>query len=110
VFLETDPTLDVGVVRAELERVVVGHPLWDGRTKAVHVVDAKTCSMQIRILLSALNASDLFALRAHVRERMLAWLASYEGGRFLVRTRVDEVTSRRDAAPRNGTATMGAAG
>ena len=66
--------------------------------------------MQIRIAVSSINAGTLFELRAQVRERMLAWLSALEGGRFLVRTRVDEVASYPNGAPKRGSATVGAPG
>jgi small-conductance mechanosensitive channel len=88
VFIEADPTLDVSSVRGEVERLVVGNPNWDGRTKSVHVTDAKPNSMTIRVLLSATSASKLFELRAHVREKLLSWLSALDAGRYLVRQRI----------------------
>jgi len=90
VFLEADPTLPVGAVRAELDRIMDRHPLWDGRTKSVVVVDAKERSIQLRVLVSAVNASTLYDLRADVREKLVAWLATFEEGRYLARARLDD--------------------
>ena len=90
VMLYADFALPVDEVRKELDRLLVDHPLWDGRTKAVHVTDAKERTFEIRILVSAANGGALFNLRAELRERLVAWLVALENGRFLPRTRVDE--------------------
>jgi small-conductance mechanosensitive channel len=95
VIVEADPTLPVPALRAEVDRILDTHPLWDRRTKTVVVLEARERSIQLRVLVSAANASTLFDLRADVRERLVAWLASFEGGRYLVRARMDEVATRR---------------
>jgi small-conductance mechanosensitive channel len=90
VMLYADFALPVDAVRKELDRLLADQPLWDGRTKAVHVTDVKERTLEIRILVSAANGGALFNLRAELRERLVAWLVSLESGRYLSRTRVDE--------------------
>jgi small-conductance mechanosensitive channel len=90
VMLYADFALPVDAVRKELDRLLTDQPLWDGRTKAVHVTDVKERTLEIRILVSAANGGALFNLRAELRERLVAWLVSLESGRYLSRTRVDE--------------------
>lgn len=90
VMLYADFALPVDAVRQELDRLLADHPLWDGRTKAVHVTDAKERTLELRILVSAANGGALFNLRAQLRERLVAWLVDLEAGRYLPRTRVDE--------------------
>jgi hypothetical protein len=46
-------------------------------------------------LVSSLNASTLFELRAYLREKLVAWLASFEGGRYLVRARLEDALAIR---------------
>lgn len=89
VMLYTDYALPIDALRAKLDEVVTDNPLWDGRTKVVHVTDAKERTLEIRVLVSAASAGTLFGLRAHVRERLVAWLSQFEGGRYLPRVRVD---------------------
>jgi len=74
VFLYADYSVDVHAVRAELDRILEGEPLHDGRAKAVYVTDVTDRAAQIRITVSARNAGDLFVLRCIVRESMLAYL------------------------------------
>jgi small-conductance mechanosensitive channel len=95
VILEADPTLPVPALRAEVDRLLEKQPLWDGRTKTVVVLEARERSMQLRVLVSAVNASTLFDLRAELREKLVAWLASFEGGRYLVRARLDDALAIR---------------
>jgi small-conductance mechanosensitive channel len=90
VMLYADFALPIDAVRKELERLLADQPLWDGRTKAVHVTDVKERTLEIRILVSAANGGALFNLRAALRERLVAWLVSLENGRYLPRTRLDE--------------------
>jgi small-conductance mechanosensitive channel len=89
VFLHADWSVPIEPLRAELARVLEGHPDWDGRTKLVHVTDAKVNALEIRILVSASNADKLARLRFDVRERLVRWLQERDGGRHLPRVRVD---------------------
>lgn len=89
IFFYADYRLPVAEARAELDRIVEKHPAWDGKTKSVLVTDVKERTLEVRALISAANADDQWTLRCHVRERMIAWLAAFEGGRYLPRTRVD---------------------
>ena len=41
--------------------------------------------------VSAANASDLFDLRCNVREHLLAFLRTYESGKYLPRSRNETV-------------------
>jgi small-conductance mechanosensitive channel len=74
VFLHTDYTLPVAAVREELQRVVGESPWWDGKVAAVQVTDTSAQTMELRLLVSARDASALFDLRCEVRERMIAFL------------------------------------
>jgi small-conductance mechanosensitive channel len=89
IMLYTDWYVPVEAVRAELARLLEGHPLWDGRTKAVHVTDAKERTLEIRVLVSAKNGGNLFNLRAELREKLVAWLSQLDTGRYLPRARVE---------------------
>jgi small-conductance mechanosensitive channel len=90
VFFHADYALPLEAVREALDGVLEGNPLWDGRTKGVLVTDAKPQTIEVRALVSAKNASDQWDLRCEVREKLIAWLREYEGGRFLPRVRVVE--------------------
>ncbi|MDX9840542.1 MAG: mechanosensitive ion channel [Desulfobulbus sp.] len=88
VFLHVDYTLPVDAVREELQRVVSESPWWNGKVAAVQVTDSTEHTMELRLLVSAKDASALFDLRCEVRERMIAFLQDrYPGS--LPRVRAD---------------------
>lgn len=89
VFFSVDWKLPIDAMRAELDRIVEGHPRWDKRTKNVLVTDAKGQTLEVRVLVSAADAGALWELRVHVREKLVQWLQSFEGGRYLPVVRID---------------------
>lgn len=74
VFLSIDYLLSPDVLRQELERLVATTPLWDGRVVKLQVTNSTERSMEIRALVSAANASQLWDLRCLVREGLIAFL------------------------------------
>ncbi|MEZ4250552.1 MAG: mechanosensitive ion channel [Polyangiales bacterium] len=89
VFFWADHTLPVDAAREELDRILEGHELWDGRVKNVVVTEVTERAIQVRALVSARNASEHWDLRCDVRERLVAWLRDLEGGRYLPRVRIE---------------------
>ncbi|RJY09743.1 mechanosensitive ion channel family protein [Aurantiacibacter aquimixticola] len=88
VFLHLDPATEVAPIRAELERFVGQHELWDGRTAAVLMTEAYPESMELRISVSAATIPDVWNLRCAVREHMLDWLRREMPG-ALIRHRLE---------------------
>ncbi len=99
IFFHADHRLPIDACRAELARILEGNPLWDGRAKGIVVTDAKDRTIEVRALISAEHAGNQWDLRCQVRERLVAWLRDYEGGKYLPRVRVEED----GASPRAGT-------
>jgi small-conductance mechanosensitive channel len=89
VIIHADYRLPVSALREELDRILEGHPQWDGRAKGVVVLDATDRTIQLRPLVSAKDASNLWGLRCDVREKLIAFLQQYEGGKYLPRARVE---------------------
>lgn len=88
VFLQTDYTVPVEALRAELSRLLTAHPLWDQRVCVLQVTDSKERTLELRALVSATNASALWDLRCAVREGLVTFLqAQYPGS--LPRTRAE---------------------
>ena len=101
VMLQVDFATPLDALRAKLDELLEGNPLWDGKVKVVHVTDASEFSMQVRVLVSAKDPGTLFDLRAQVRERLLGWLGTLQGGRYMPRRRqlaLAEVTLSEPAA------------
>lgn len=88
VYLHADYGLPVDAVRAEVSRLLDGNPRWDGRRARVQVTEATERTMQVRVLVSAADPDRLWDLRCELREALLCWLRSYEGGRYMPVLRV----------------------
>jgi hypothetical protein len=61
-------------MRAELDRLLADHPLWDRRVGVLQVTDAIGSVIRVRVLVSAPDAGALFDLRCQVREALVVWL------------------------------------
>ncbi|QWZ08288.1 mechanosensitive ion channel family protein [Nocardioides panacis] len=94
VELDVDWGVDVGAMRAELERIVGDTELWDGRTQVLQVTDAVGGVVRVRALVTAVDAGTLFDLRCHVREQLVSWVQGH-GTPGLPRTRVELVEAHR---------------
>lgn len=77
VYLDLVPYANIDELRHELERVLGATELWDGRRHAVDVTDATGGLLQVRILVSAADSADLWALRCLVREELIRWLREH---------------------------------
>ena len=92
-FLYVDYAVPVSPIRAEFERVVKSHPLWDGRVCGLQVTNLTERTMELRCLVSAADSGKAFDLRCVVREKMIDFIrANYPAA--LPTMRVD--LSKRD--------------
>ncbi|MFN3708241.1 mechanosensitive ion channel family protein [Microcella sp.] len=76
IMLDLDWRLDVDAMRAKLDDILAGTPLWDGRVANVAVTDATGGRIEVRVLVSAADAPTLWDLRVLVREQIVAWVRS----------------------------------
>lgn len=76
VYVYTDFAADVGRIRAKAAELVKASPLWDGKVFNVLVTDVSESSMtmQVRIVASARNSSDVWDMRCALREQILDYL------------------------------------
>ncbi len=74
VFLYLDYTVPVEAIRHELERLVEGSDLWDGRLATVQVTDARSDTLEVRLLVSAADSGKAWDLRCLVREKMIEFV------------------------------------
>lgn len=72
--LRVDFSLPVPALRAHMKTVIQQSPLWDKRSFAVQVTDAKHESMEIRILGSAATAGQAFQLQCELREKAIEFI------------------------------------
>jgi small-conductance mechanosensitive channel len=74
VMLYVDFMAPVEAIRGRLVEIVQASKLWDGKVVKLQVTDAKEGSIELRALVSARSAGDLFELRCEVREQLIAFL------------------------------------
>lgn len=74
VYLYTDYSVPVDALRDELQRILDGTELWDGRVAGIQVTGTSEKTMELRALVSAEDASKAWDLRCLVRERLIAYL------------------------------------
>ncbi len=87
VTLNVDYATPVALVRDALAEICASDPLWDRDTCSLQVTDCDGTTMTLRALVSAVDAGKNSDLRCNVRERLIEFLLSLEGGRFLPRAR-----------------------
>ena len=74
VFFHADPAVPLDAMRKRLHEVLEQCPEWDRRAWNLVVIDTTPTTVQLRALVTAKDAGDLFDLRCAVRERMIGWL------------------------------------
>jgi len=88
VMLHLDPMTDIAPLRAEFERQVKAHKLWDKRVAKLQVTETSATSIEVRLLMSAHDSSSAFDLRCDIRESILAWVRTHQP-QAVVRRRVE---------------------
>jgi len=91
-MLYVDPTADVARLRTKLEEVVRANPLWDGRFFNLQVTDVREESLELRVLVTAADASRAFDLRCDVREAMMRFMVE-DMPQALPRRRTEPISS-----------------
>jgi small-conductance mechanosensitive channel len=75
VFVQADYTVDVTEARHEAIRAAKASRWWDRKVEPeMLVTDLKDRTVELRVMVSAADAGQLWKLRCEVREAMLRWL------------------------------------
>ncbi|MET9428648.1 mechanosensitive ion channel domain-containing protein [Streptomyces sp. NPDC003036] len=74
VFFQLDHSAPVGLMRDKLKAILRDSPAWDGRDWSLAVTDTTPTTMQVRAVVTAKDADDVWTVRCAVREQMIAWL------------------------------------
>jgi small-conductance mechanosensitive channel len=74
VFLYLDYTLPLKALRDELDRLLEHSARWDRKVKVIQVTDAKPNGMEVRVLVSAGDASTAWDLRCELREKLIEFV------------------------------------
>ncbi|MCG6119382.1 MAG: mechanosensitive ion channel family protein [Blastomonas sp.] len=75
VMLYVDHAADVETIRDFAVEQVRNHRLWDKRVAVLQVTDMRHDVLELRILMSGRNGSELFDMRCDVREAVLRHIA-----------------------------------
>jgi small-conductance mechanosensitive channel len=74
VYVYTDYTIPVQAVRTEFLRLVQASPLWDGATAGLQVTALSGETVELRAVMSAGMAGDLWDLRCEIREKLVEFI------------------------------------
>ncbi|MFF7067668.1 mechanosensitive ion channel family protein [Streptomyces pseudovenezuelae] len=74
VYWHVDHTAPVELMRERLRDILRECPAWDGRDYGLAVTDTTPNTMQVRALVTAKDADDIWTVRVTVREQMVRWL------------------------------------
>jgi hypothetical protein len=74
VILAVNPGTAIAPIRATYERLLARHAEWDRRSGKLQVTASKVDMIELTLVMSAANPTDLSRLRLALREEMLEWL------------------------------------
>ncbi len=96
VYLYVDYTVPVKEVRAELDSILDASPLWDRKASGLIVTGLTERTMELRALVSAIDASKAWDLRCEVREKLIEYVRkNYPEGLPKVRAELKEKDDRK---------------
>ncbi|MET7380080.1 mechanosensitive ion channel domain-containing protein [Streptomyces sp. NPDC005526] len=74
VFWQLDHSAPVEAMRERLRDILRQCPAWDGRAYGLVVTDSTPNTIEVRALVTAKDADDIWTVRVAVREEMVRWL------------------------------------
>lgn len=74
VFIHCDYTVPVEEIRKKVKEILENHPGWNRKVWRVHVTNCSEKTMEIRIIMTATDASIAYDLRCDVREQLIEFL------------------------------------
>ena len=77
VYLYVDHTTPIDAIRQALGDIVEASDYYDGRVWRLHVTDTTEKTVELRALMSAASAPDLWELRCAVREQLIAHVQAH---------------------------------
>ncbi|MBE8472917.1 mechanosensitive ion channel family protein [Streptomyces justiciae] len=77
VYWHLDHSAPMDAMRVKLRDILRECPAWDGRACDLTVTDSTPNTMQVRALVTARDADDIWKVRVTVREQMIRWLTDH---------------------------------
>ncbi|MFE0315395.1 mechanosensitive ion channel family protein, partial [Streptomyces albogriseolus] len=75
VFWHVDHSAPLDAMREKLRDILRECPAWDGRAYNLTVTDSTPSTLEVRALVTAKDADDIWTVRVTVRERMMRFLS-----------------------------------
>lgn len=76
VYWHLDHSAPIEAMRERLRDILRECPAWDGRAHGLVVTDSTPNTIQVRALVTAKDADDIWTVRVAVREQMISWLCA----------------------------------
>ncbi|MFE9356683.1 mechanosensitive ion channel family protein [Streptomyces olivaceoviridis] len=76
VYWHLDHSAPIEAMREKLRDILRACPAWDGRACNLQVTDTTPNTIQVRALVTAKDADDIWSVRVTVREQMISWLSA----------------------------------
>jgi small-conductance mechanosensitive channel len=102
VSLKVDPALDIALLRRRYEEVIDADPRWHGEDRRLEVMEVGEEAVEVRAIASGASAADAWNLHVSLREALLGFLQTHEGGRYLVHRRHRLAEAAREALAASG--------
>ncbi len=77
IFLHLDHTAPFETIRKEFTRLLETSPLWDSRVGVMQVTNTTESTVEVRLLVSAVNSGEAFDLRCFIRENMISYIQQH---------------------------------
>ncbi|MEU8676674.1 mechanosensitive ion channel domain-containing protein [Streptomyces sp. NPDC048560] len=77
VFFHLDHSAPVAAMREQLREVLGECAAWDGRDWSLAVTDTTPSTIEVRAVVTAKNADDIWTVRCAVREQLVGWLRDH---------------------------------
>ncbi|MFI8004408.1 mechanosensitive ion channel family protein [Streptomyces sp. NPDC086010] len=77
VFLQLDHSAPVSAMRDKLREILGECAAWDGRDWSLAVTDTTPSTIQVRAVVTAKDADDIWTVRCAVREQLIGWLRDH---------------------------------
>lgn len=77
VFWHLDHSAPIDLMRDQLQNILKDIPEWDGRGASLVVTDTTPHTVQVRAVVTAKDADDVWTVRCAVRERLITWLVTH---------------------------------
>ncbi|MEW1611818.1 MULTISPECIES: mechanosensitive ion channel domain-containing protein [unclassified Streptomyces] len=77
VFFHLDHAAPVAAMREKLRDILGDVAAWDGRDWSLAVTDTTPTTIQVRAVVTAKDADDIWTVRCAVREQLIGWLRDH---------------------------------